>query len=770
MGMERRLDFAQKLLGGKLNNNYRNHILSEKQIGSKIASHFLNDSQTSTLLQNREEKVQTCSDGVKIVQSACFGCQSSCEVLVYVDEKTGKILKIEGNPESPITKGVLCAKGLASKNLVYNPARLAHPLKRIGKRGEGKWERISWEEALSTTAEKLLEYRKKLGPQGVAFLEGTMRGWSRVFSRLANVFGAVNHGATGWAQCRYPRIAADKSTFGAVYIDACDFFNTRCILLWGVNPPVNWAVSAADVMDARERGAPLIVVDPYLSEIASKADLWLQLKPGTDTALALSMLNVIINEGLFDNEFVKDWTVGFEELKVHVKRYTPQWGETITRVPQNLIVDAARMFAVTRPACIYRCVALDHLHDSVQACRAVSLLGALTGNIDIPGGNVLVSNRGERSQNSHEFVCAKMIDPELLLLRRGYDEFPFLCTDLSRVASAHMPMLWETIATEKPYPVKAALIFGANAMISYSNANRIKEALHNLDFLVVADLFMTPTAELADIVLPASSWLERDNVISAFQASTTYTIAQQKVVSFEEARSDVDIICALAEKLGLGHYFWKDARSLYEYILEPTKMTFDDFKKKGRLFAPLEYYQYKKKGFNTPSGKVELYSSVLEKHKCDPLPTYTDPFESSSETPERTREYPYFLTTGGRVSVFRHSENRENPLLREICPKPSFLIHPTTAYEHGIYEGEAFIIETPTGSATGYAVFTKGIHTDVIQATPGWWGRENINRVIPWGKYAQGVGTVPMRGILCRIKKIDARSKENNGEGTENHE
>lgn len=691
--------------------------------------------------------------GVRIVKSACYSCNMCCEVLVFIDEATGRILKVEGDPESPISRGVLCAKGLAARDLVYNPGRLRHPLKRVGERGEGKWERISWEQALDSIAGKLLEYRRKFGPQGVAFLQGTIRGWSRVYSRLANAFGAVNHGAAGWAQCLWPRLVDNTVTFGATYTEVPDFENTRCVLVWGTNPASTWPYFASQIMDARQRGAGLIVVDPYLSETAAKADLWLQLRPGTDTALALALLHTIIREGLYDKAFTRDWTVGFDRLREHIAGNTPEWGEAITKVPAALIRKAARLYATTEPAAIYRCVALDTVHDSIQACRAVSILSAVTGNIGIPGGNVTVSQRGETSQNSHTFIGYDFLPADTIPLRRGFDEFPLLCDTLSPVPTAHMPTLWETVAEGSPYPVKAALIFGSNALISYSNTPRVEEAMRKLEFIAVCDLFMTPTAQMADIVLPASSWLERDNLISSFQVCPTYTIAQQKAVAFAEARSDVDIVCDLAGRLGLEKHFWNDAGELYDFLIKPTGLTFQEFKEKKRIFAPLVYRQFEKTGFNTPSGKVELYSSLLEKNRCAPLPAYTEPYADPAATPDRADGYPYILTTGWRLPVYRHTENRENPLLREVHPRPGVLIHPDTAARLDISEGDPVIIETATGSATLFAVLTLGIHPDVVQATPGWRGKANINRVTPWNRFAEGIGSVPMRGLLCRLKK-----------------
>ncbi|MEI7670712.1 MAG: molybdopterin-dependent oxidoreductase [Deltaproteobacteria bacterium] len=736
-----RRQFALRLLNEKINPAYRCKVPGEAR------------KESSACLAAPKVSPVSVKPGTRIVKSACYSCNTCCEVLVFIDEATGKILKVEGDPESPISRGLLCAKGLASRDLVYNPGRLRHPLKRVGERGEGKWEQISWDEALEQIAEKLIQYREQYGPQGVAFLQGTIRGWSRVYSRLANAFGAVNHGAAGWAQCLWPRLVENTVTFGATYTEVADFENTRCMLIWGTNPASTWPYFASQIMDARQKGAGLIVVDPYLSETVAKADIWLQLRPGTDTALALAMLHVIIREGLYDKEFIRDWTVGFDQLDEHVGEHTPEWGEAITKVPAALIRKAARLYATTKPSAIYRCVSLDTVHDSIQACRAVSLLAAVTGNIGIPGGNVTVSQRGEITQNSHKFIGDDLLPADHIPLRRGFDEFPLLCDKLSPVPTAHMPTLWETITTDKPYPVKAALIFGSNTLISYSNTTRVEEAMQKLEFIAVCDLFMTPTAQMADIVLPASSWLERDNLISSFQVCPTYTIAQQKAVEVAEARSDVDIVCDLARKLGLAKHFWNDSGELYDFLIKPTGLTFKEFKEQKRIFAPLVYRQFEKDGFNTPSGKVELYSSLLAKNHCAPLPAYTAPFESPTGSPESAAEYPYILTTGWRQPVYRHTENRENPLLREIAPKPGLLIHPDTAGRFGISEGDPVIIETKTGSATLFAVLTLGIHPDVVQATPGWRGKANINRVISWDRFAEGIGSVAMRGILCRVRK-----------------
>ena len=748
--------------------NHLRHTFAAKLLGSDIDSEYRKLSSFSDTEQHKPLRQKASApdgqqafnrgqipSGLKVVRSACFSCNTACEVLVFVDEVTGKVLKVEGDPESPVTKGVLCAKGLAARDLVENPERIRTPLKRIGKRGEGKWESISWDNALDLIAERMIAYKEQYGPQSVAVLEGTRRGWSRSYSRLANAFGAVNNGAAGWAQCLWPRLVENSVTFGAPYLESSDCENTKCMLVWGVNPPATWPVKAAEIMDARERGACLIVVDPHFSETAAKADLWLQPRPETDTALGLAMIHVIINSGRYDKNFVENWTTGFRRLKEHVKECTPEWGERITRVPAQQIEKAAEIYAGTNPACIARCLSVDLDHDSLQACRVLSILATITGNIDIPGGNILVSSRGEISQNTHEFIGNHLLPKEDVPLRRGYEQFPFLCTDLCSVPTAHMPTLWDTIVTGEPYPVKAAIIFGSNAAVSYSNSGRVQEALGTLDFLAVADLFLTPTAKRADVVLPASSWLERNNVISSFQTAYTHTIAQQKAVSLPDARSDVDIVIDLAKRLGLGDKFWENETAMYDKLLEPTGFTLSEFIEKKRLHAPLEYYRYQKNGFKTPSGKVEIYSSIFEKNGCDPLPTYTEPFQSPQKTPEMTKAYPLIMTSARRP-FFRHTENRQNPLLREQCRFSPVRIHPETAEKLDIRDGDSVVIETPTGKCRAIAELTEGLHPDVIQTMPGWPGEENVNNLIPWNEFAKGIGTVSMHSIMCRVTRDES--------------
>ncbi len=745
---QKKIKFARELIGSKF----------DEKVSEKVIESILN----GTHKLKEPEKPSACvkdrkiPDNELIVPSVCFSCNSTCEVLIYKDKNTGRILRVEGDPDSPQTKGMLCSKGLAASELVYNPRRLQKPLKRVGKRGEGKWEEISWEEALDITAEKLKEHKEKYGPQSLALLEGTRRGWSRVYTRLVNLFHAPNHGAAGWAQCLWPRLIDCNLTYGgAQYGETFDFPNTHCILAWGVNPPTCWGVRAADIMDARQRGAALIVIDPYFSETAAKADIWLQIRPDTDMALALAFLHVVVSENLIDKEFIDEWTYGFNEIKTHVKKYTPEWAAGITGVSADDIKKAAIVYAKAEAACVIRGLALDQVHDSVQVCRATSILAAITGNIGKKGGNIVTSSRGDINQNTHDFIHSKDIPEEIIKLRIGYEQYPLLTQELSPVPSAHMPSLWETVLTGEPYPIKCAMIFGSNALLSYTNARKVEEAISKLDFLAVCDLFLTPTGEQADIVFPASSWLERNNVISSFQSSNSYTLIEQKAETIGESRHDVDIIIELAKRLGLEEHFWENSDRYYDYLLSPTGYTFDEAAKMRRLYKPITYRAYEKNGFKTPTGKLELYSILAERNHCDPVPQYTPSFQSYDSTPELAERYPLILTTGRHESAFRHSENRYQSRLLELAPKAYLYINPQTAKKLDIKDGARVKVESTAGWAYAFAVYTEGLREDVVQGTAGWPGDYNINKTVPWGKYAQGVGTVCARGYLCNVMPAD---------------
>jgi anaerobic selenocysteine-containing dehydrogenase len=362
-----------------------------------------------------------------------------------------KVVKITGDPDSPLNRGKICPKGLASIEHLYHPDRLKYPLKRMGKRGEGAWKRISWDEALDTIVEKIHEIRERSGVESIAIGTGTGRHHFRHVLRFANALGTPNWCEPGTAQCFIPRILTGIMTYGDLPV--CDYYgdvNPACMLVWGHNPVISGPDGEIQfrVRECIQSGTKLIVVDPRRTEMAEKADLWLQLRPGTDDALALSMLHVMVDEELYDKGFVEEWTIGFDRLAERVSKYNPEWAETITWVPAEKIKQAARLFAQSRPSVIEWGVAIEHTPNCLQTVRAVSLLPAITGNIDVPGGWIL----GMHILRSLD-IFAREISDEMKDKRMGADEYKVLCSRDSLYPSAHIPTLFKAIRTGEPYPI-----------------------------------------------------------------------------------------------------------------------------------------------------------------------------------------------------------------------------------------------------------------------------------------------------------------------------
>ncbi len=687
-------------------------------------------------------------------------CHGGCGVLVHVKE--GQVVKIVGDPTSPLNKGKICPKGLASIEHLYSPNRLKYPLKRIGKKSSGKWERISWEEALDTITQKVSSIKNRYGIESVAIGTGTGRHQYRHVVRFAHALGTPNWCEPGFAQCFFPRINVGVMTYGSLPV--CDYYgdvNPACVLVWGHNPMVSGADGEIQfrIKECIKKGTRLIVVDPRSTELAAQAEIWLQLRPGTDDALALSMLHVMITEELYDKPFIEKWTVGFKELARHVSQFSPEWAEKITEVPADKIRTAARLFATTKPATLEWGVAIEQTPNCFQTVRAVALLPGITGNIDIPGGWILGMNVIRTVPTLLENVPV-----DVQKKRMGADEFRILAGMDSLFPSAHTPTLFKAMREEVPYPVKAFLVFGNNTIITYANSKQVYESLKNLEFMAVMDIYMTPTAQLADIVLPAATWLEVDQVVGLPFVAQNYVLVQQKVTRVGESRQDEEVLMDLAKRLGL-EVATESPQETYNWQLSKLGITFDELKAKGHVTVPFVYRKYEKRGFRTPSKKVELYSSIMEKQGYSPLPYYNEPPESPLSTPELYKEYPLILTTGGRSQYYFASEYRHLPSLRKRDPNPQAEIHPETAAKAGIEDGQWIWIETLRGRIQQKAKVTEGIKPNVINVQYGWWFPEvdspdhgawksnaNVltNNAPP---YDPAMGTYQLRALLCKVYK-----------------
>jgi len=714
-----------------------------------------------TLQQNQAHEAGTDHPTV-IFKSVCRSCHGGCGTLLHV--RDGILIKVEGDPQSPLNHGRLCPIGTVTVDLVNHPDRLQYPRRRGGRRGSGRWTRISWDEALDEIAERLLAIRKEFGPEAIALGTGTGRHHIRWVSRFGHALGTPNWCEPGFAQCFHPRVNTCILTFGDFPVS--DFTGgtpPACMLFWGHNPLNSGpdGETRFNVREALDTNPKIIVVDPRETELARRAEVWLQLRPGTDDALALAFLNVIIGEQLYDAPFVEQWTHGFAALREHVRAFTPEWAAPITWVAAEKIRAAARLFARTKPAMLDWGCAIEHTPNCIQTIRAISMLPALTGNVDVPGGWVFGMHGIGRFPSLIENLT-----PEANAKRLGADRFKLLGGEGADLPSAHIPTLLQAMREGIPYPVKAFLVFGNNTLTTYANSALVYESLMKLDFMICADLFMTPTAELADIVLPAAAWPEIDQVAGLPTVAANVVLANQRAVRIGECISDEEIFVALARRMKLP----VGTESVEEVLNSQLTrgglgMTFAELKEKGSVMVPFKYRKYEDSGFKTPTGKIELYSTRFQEMGYAPLPCYEEPPESPISRPEVAEDYPLVLTTGARIPYFFNSEHRQIENLRKAHRDATAEIHPETAARYGITKGDWMWIETKRGRIRQRARLTTGIDPRVIAAEHGWWypeepapeygvWRSNVNLLTDnQPPYDPAMGTYQLRALLCRVAR-----------------
>lgn len=690
-----------------------------------------------------------------VVKSHCRMCHGGCGVLVYT--KNGKVAKIAGDPDCPINHGTLCSKGLASAQLAYHPDRLTYPVKRVGKKGCGKWARISWDEALDTIAERMLGYKKDFGAESIVLGYGTGRENEAVIYRFANYLGSPNVLTAGHF-CYGPRIATSIITCGTNPI--VDYENDpKCIMVWGNNVVISNpdCYKGEPFSVSLNKGAKLIAVDPRLTRIAARADVWLPLRPGTDAALALGMLHVIVNEELYDKEFVENHVHGWEDFVARVNEYPLERVEKITWVKKEKIRTAARLFATTKPAAIQWGVAIEQQVNCADNDRLLMFLMGLTGNIDVPGGQMLFDSPPIR--NVGYFGAHRMLSETQRTKRLGGERFRLA----GRFAIINPKCVWDAVLTQKPYPVKMLFFISSNPLLTRGNAREVYNALQEVDFMAVSDFFITPTAELADIVLPSATWLEMD-YIGDFWKRHGYILPRRKVIQVGQCRSDHAMLNDLAHRVGQGEHWWDDFEQGLDWILEPMGITFQEFKKMDYIRGKVQRQKYNEKGFSTPTRKFELKSTLLEKLGYDPLPQHREPPESPLSTPELFESYPYILITGARQPGFFHSENRQVAWLRELHADPEVQIHPDAAKKEGIAEGDWVVIESPRGKVRQRAKFFAGMDPRIVSAQHGWWFPEqtdpdhgwrtaNINMLTDnaYSACDPAMGATHVRCLICKI-------------------
>jgi thiosulfate reductase/polysulfide reductase chain A len=735
-------------------------------------------------------------EGIEVKKSCCYFCHQNCGVLAYV--KDGKVLAIEGDPSFPTNEGGLCCRGNIALKHLDHPARVNYPLKRVGKRGEGKWEQISWDQALDEIAAKLAAIRDEFGAEAVATAGGTSRtdDWAR--RRFMNLFGSPNcfHNSH---LCWIPTFMVETAIYGWCPFDL-DLGASRCLVLWGQNPGASSMPEMHHIRELQAKGLKVIVIDPRFTETAAKADMWLPLRPGSDLALALAWVNVIIHEGLYDAEFVTEYCEGFGELADHVEQFTPEWAAPLTWLTPEQIRESAYMYATSKPGNIQWGVAIDQLGKSAGAAmHARALLRALTGNLDCPGSDLL-TGPSQDSITDEEMEANDRLPEEQKAKQIGADKFKLVTwpgygriAELARkhwgkaptaewMCEAHPPSVFNAILTGEPYQIKALLVAATNPVNSYGQSKMTLEALRKVDFMVTCEYWMTPTAALSDYVLPIAGALERPTITNSYGCADFLLCSQRAIQPMYERRNDYNFWRDLGMRMGQAEMWpWETVEDAYHYRIEPLGYgaeSYDEFVDLYRFHFPeREYFKYKRIGFGTPSKKVELYSTTLKELGYPPLPEYVGPAENEEDDPELAKEFPLVLTTGNGFMPFHHSEHFQIKELRFLRHEPRVEINPATAAELGIAEDDWVWIETRRGRIKQKASLTQGVAPRVIVTERGWWFPERSMTEPELGGCLESntnvltsvadehcdpmSGTWANRGLLCRVYKVNgADAKE----------
>lgn len=709
----------------------------------------------------------------------CGPCHFRCGL--QVEFENGKAVSVRGDPNDPRNRGQICERGLLILEHTYHPDRLNYPLKRAGRKGEGKWQRIEWAQALAEIARKLEIIKENYGTESLLFWGGTHRtyGWAR--KRFFNIFGSPN--TTGAASiCMCPTRAVEWATYG--HQSFSDVRNTSLIVIWGNQPSRSQIIPTwRALLNIKKKGTKIIVIDPRQTEEAKIADLWLQIRPGTDLALMMGWLRIIISENLYDKDFVDKWTSGYDRIWERVKDYTPEKVCEITWIPPNLILEAAREYARTKPAVIMWGLGIDLQGvNATQTARARCIIRAITGNLDVKGGELIgLSREDMKAISDVEMEANEMLPPEQAEKQLGAEQFRFfsykgynlISQASNRLAGtyvkpplaaqtcvAHPSYVYEAILTGKPYPIKAIIGQASNPLLQAAETKLAYQALSSshLELFVVMDYYMTPTAELADYVLPAAGTLERSDLPALPKA----------MEPLFERKNDYDFWRELGLRLGQEQSWpWKTIEDVCDYRLRPLEITFAQAVENYGWHSAPEYHRYEKYGFGTPSGKVEISSTIFEELGYDPVPGYKEPPETPVSSPELARDFPLILMTGPRFMPMYHSEYRQLPTARKVNPDPVTTIHPETAARLGIVDGNWIWIETLRGKIRQRASLTTDVHPGMVCVQHGWWFPEkpgqypelhgvlesNANVLTAVGrKYCSSeIGSWPCTALLCRV-------------------
>ncbi|MEO1190255.1 MAG: molybdopterin-dependent oxidoreductase [Pseudomonadota bacterium] len=665
----------------------------------------------------------------------CSGCDIYCQVEARVPEsgQVGDVVVRATDPR-PLRANI-CMKGVHAPEGFAHEARVLQPLRRRGARGAGEWEEIDWETALDEIAEKLSAIIARYGPEALAVSTSqwntqTDNGAGR---RFMNLLGSPNW-ISGVALCAGNTAAVNRLVYG--WYPYPDYPNTRCILLFGHNPkPHSWTPIYNAIRRAQAKGAKLIVADPRRSENAEQADLWLPIKPGSDAALCFGLLRVILDEKLYDEAFVRNWTVGFEALRTRVDEFPLSRVAEITGVDTTLIVEAARLYATAGPSVIPWSPITDQQRNSTSAIRLMCSLRAVCGYLDAKGGELLHGFHRD-IVNESELELHGALSAEQRAKQLGAAEHPVftyraaerLAEPAERVWGHAWPNLvnggmmavpsavFRAMADGDPYPVKAFFTLGNNTVMSFANMELIQRALLAQELVVAAEHVRSPTAQLADYILPGDAWLERACLSDSFGWTAIYRPSQKVVEPPGSCRAVYDFWRGLALRLGLGESFpWETNEALLDHRVAKLGMDFETFAETHAYHAyPLAQRKYETSGFATPSGKVELSSSILEDFGFDPLPYWREP-------PPADPDWPLTLFMGVREDEYFQTGHRHIASLRKRNPEPLAFLAPEDARRLGLADRDDVTVETPQGRVAMKAAIRDDMPVGVVRVPHGWW-------------------------------------------------
>jgi len=719
---------------------------------------------------------------LKWKKGICGICPAGCWVEVGL--KNGRLEDIKADKSHRL--GMLCRRGEHASEIVYSKHRIHSPLKRTGPKGSYKFEKIGWDQAYKIIVKNLNQIKKQYGPEAAAVYTGRgafelslndmYKPKKAAVSSASNIlfpFGSPNTMGVG-ALCYVSfAVLAPHLTLGRMLINMfTDIENAELILIWGANPATDSPpLDMYRLEQAAQRGAELINIDPRLTETAERTNArWIPIRPGTDGALALSMIHVLIKEELYDEDFTQNWCHGFEELESYVQHFTPEKTEQITGIPSKTITEMARKTAYVKGACPVMYTGLEYSNSGIQAIRAVLTLFSIAGQLDVPGGIGLAMQGSHfpinRSCNQENPAADKAVARDLFPLYTFYRE------------ESHASGLVDSVLKSEPYKIRSLIIHGGSLLTSWPQTPLWKKTLSHLDFLVTIDRQLTADAAYADIVLPATTMFE----INSYMVYGPIFRLREKIIDpVGKARNDYLIMAELAERLGYGHLYPQSEEELIRFALKGSGYSLEDIKNQGgwvKIQSPvMEYKKWEKgglrkdnqPGFETPTKKFEIWSTTLEDYGYEPLPKYTEVKEGPLSQPDMARKFPLVFNSGARPQTDFRSQHHGIKGLVKDNPEPMAEINPEDAEKRGIQTGDLVRVKTVRGQVPFRARVTPHIKKGSIECNMGGgtpvgpkaWQQWNVNELTDLSNYDEISGFPVYKALLCEVEKISSGTKEN---------